>query len=162
MTTWVPASCTLPTTEQPLRVAQFDALFAERLAASSRPDRLRVEMVLTGGPDVEDRARDLVARESGCCSFFTFTVTPGPEQIRLDVEVDGAHEAVLDALHERATAAAGPQPRGDRGLGLGARHRRLNARQQQGRWHVTTVVTCHRGYLGRADRYGQAVRPGSA
>ncbi|WP_245936135.1 hypothetical protein [Streptomyces cahuitamycinicus] len=106
MTTWVPRSCTLPTTEQPLRVAEFDALFAERLAGSSLPDRLRLELVLTGGEGVEERVRDLVARESGCCSFFTFTVTPGPEQIRLHVEVDGAHETVLDALHERAATAA--------------------------------------------------------
>lgn len=107
MTTWVPSSCTLPTIEQPLRVAEFDALFSERLAGSSRPDRLRLEMLLTGGPGVEDAVRDLMARESGCCPFFTFTVSPGPEQIRLDVEVDRAHEAVLDALQERATAAVG-------------------------------------------------------
>ncbi|MFD7966961.1 hypothetical protein ACFV5J_39890 [Streptomyces zaomyceticus] len=104
MTTWVPASCSLPTIEQPLRVAEFDALFAERPAGSSRPDRSHLEMLLAGGEGVEDRVRELVARESGCCSFFTFTVTPGPEQIRLGIEVDAAHEAVLDALQERATA----------------------------------------------------------
>ena len=106
MTTWVPRSCTLPTTEQPLRVAEFDALFAERPAGVSRPERLRLELVLTGDEGLEARVRDLVARESGCCSFFTFTVRPGPRHIGLDVEVDGAHEAVLDALHERATAGA--------------------------------------------------------
>ncbi|MFC8671507.1 hypothetical protein ACFUEN_02390 [Streptomyces griseorubiginosus] len=107
MTTWVPQSCTLPTTEQPLRVAEFDALFAERLAGSSRPERLRLELVLTGGKGVEETVRELVARESDCCSFFTFTVEPCPEHIRLDIEVDSAHEAVLDSLQERATATAG-------------------------------------------------------
>ncbi|MEV4231823.1 MerR family transcriptional regulator [Streptomyces bobili] len=57
--------------------------------------------------------RDLVARESGCCSFFTFTVSPGPGEIRLCIEVDAAHEAVLDAVQERAAAAAGRDvPRG--------------------------------------------------
>ncbi|MDX3837724.1 hypothetical protein [Streptomyces europaeiscabiei] len=106
MTTWVPQSCTLPTTEQPLRVAEFDALFAKRLADASRPERLRLELVLTGGQGVEESVRDLVARESGCCSFFTFTVRPGPEHINLYVEVDGTHEAVLDALQERATDVA--------------------------------------------------------
>jgi hypothetical protein len=106
MTTWVPRSCTLPTTEQPLRVAEFDALFAERLADVSRPERLRLELVLTGGEGLEATVRGLVARESGCCSFFTFTVRPGPQHIGLDVEVDGAHEAVLDALQERAAAVA--------------------------------------------------------
>jgi hypothetical protein len=107
MTTWVPASCTLPTTEQPLRVAEFDALFAERLTEAARPEPLRLLLVLTGGTGIEDDVRNLVARESGCCSFFTFTVSAGPEQIRLDIEVDAAHKAVLDALHERATTAAG-------------------------------------------------------
>jgi hypothetical protein len=106
MTTWVPASCTLPTAEQPLRVAEFDALFAERLTETARPEPLRLLLMIAAGPGVEDHVRDLVARESGCCSFFTFTVSPGPEQIRLDIEVDPAHEAVLDALQERATAAA--------------------------------------------------------
>ncbi|MFJ8298360.1 hypothetical protein ACIQ9R_21070 [Streptomyces sp. NPDC094447] len=107
MTTWVPASCTLPTLEQPLRVAEFDALFAERLSGTARPDRLRLEVTLTGGEGVEDRVRDLVARESGCCSFFTFALAADPEWIRLVIEVDAAHEAVLDALQERATTAAG-------------------------------------------------------
>ncbi|MER7576755.1 hypothetical protein [Streptomyces sp. NPDC126514] len=106
MTAWVPQSCTLPTAEQPLRVAQFDALFAERLTGISRPDRLRLQMRLTGGQGAEETVRDLVARESGCCSFFTFTVHPGPEQILVDIAVDGTHEGVLDALQKRAAAAA--------------------------------------------------------
>ncbi|MFF5485292.1 hypothetical protein [Streptomyces virginiae] len=105
MTTWVPASCTLPTAEQPLRVAEFNALFAEKLAGSTRPDRRRLHLVLTDGPGVEQRVRDLVARESGCCSFFTFTISPGPEHLLLDIEVDEAHVTVLDALQEQAAAA---------------------------------------------------------
>ncbi|MFE7580108.1 hypothetical protein ACFU5Y_00905 [Streptomyces gardneri] len=105
MTNWVPASCTLPTVEQPLRVAEFDALFTEHLTGSDRPDPLRLELVLAGSEGVAGTVDDLVARESGCCSFFTFTVTSAPEQIRLEIEVDGAHEAVLDALHARATTA---------------------------------------------------------
>ncbi|MEV6153769.1 hypothetical protein AB0L53_25835 [Nonomuraea sp. NPDC052129] len=32
---WVPSECTLPTAEQPLRVAEFDALFAEVVRAVS-------------------------------------------------------------------------------------------------------------------------------
>ncbi|MET9835810.1 hypothetical protein ABZ078_42515 [Streptomyces sp. NPDC006385] len=45
-------------------------------------------------------------RESGCCSFFTFTTIPGTDLIGLDITVDPEHEAVLDALAAR-TAAAG-------------------------------------------------------
>ncbi|CAL9609675.1 hypothetical protein [Streptomyces sp. enrichment culture] len=82
MTTWVPRSCTLPTSEQPMRVAESDALFARRHADVSRPERLRLELVLTGGEDVEETVRDLVARENGCCSFSTFTV-PRPASMSI-------------------------------------------------------------------------------
>ncbi|MFF1507157.1 hypothetical protein [Streptomyces sp. NPDC058326] len=102
---WVPRSCTLPTEERPLRVAEWDALFAERLTSLSRPRPLRLRLDLVGGEDVEDRIRDLVERESGCCSFFTFTTTPGQGLIRLDISVDQAHGAVLDALAARTAAA---------------------------------------------------------
>ncbi|MFE9881706.1 hypothetical protein [Streptomyces sp. NPDC005784] len=98
---WVPQSCTLPTEERPLRVAEWDALFSERLTSSSRPEPLRLRLDLAGGAGVEERVRDLVARESGCCSFFTFTTTPGEDLIRLDIAVDPAHETVLDAIAAR-------------------------------------------------------------
>ncbi|MFD5268864.1 hypothetical protein [Streptomyces sp. NPDC058335] len=57
---------------------------------------------------MEDRVRELVERESGCCSFFTFTTTAGQDLVRLDIAVDQAYEAVLDAAVAR-TAAAGEQ-----------------------------------------------------
>ncbi|MFD4316348.1 hypothetical protein OG365_31620 [Streptomyces sp. NBC_00853] len=103
---WVPQSCTLPTEAQPLRVAEWDGLFAERLTAVSRSGPLRLRLDLAGGPDVEERMRDLADREVGCCSFFTFTVTPGEALVGLDIAVDHEHAAVLDALAER-TAAGG-------------------------------------------------------
>ncbi|MFF3350652.1 hypothetical protein [Streptomyces sp. NPDC002779] len=105
---WVPQSCTLPTEERPLRVAEWDALFAERLTSLSRPQPLRLRLDLADGEGVEARVRDLVERESGCCSFFTFTTTPAQDLIRLDICVDQTHEPVLDALAAR-TAAAGEQ-----------------------------------------------------
>ncbi|WP_055600094.1 hypothetical protein [Streptomyces aureus] len=111
MRTCVPASWTLPTVEQPLRVAEFDTLFAERLTGSARPDPLRLELVFAGGESWEDAVGNLAARESGCCSFFAFTPIPSPGHIRLVIEVDSAHEAVLGILQARATeAAACPGP----------------------------------------------------
>lgn len=50
--------------------------------------------------------RDLVARENGCCSFFTFTITPGEDRIGLDMGVDPAHTPVLEPFAAR-TAAQG-------------------------------------------------------
>ncbi len=105
---WVPTSCTLPTEQQPLRVAEWDELFAARLTASARPDRLRLHLVLAGGERTEETVRDLTARESGCCSFFAFTITPATGgDVHLDVEIDPVHETVLDALQARATAGGG-------------------------------------------------------
>jgi hypothetical protein len=36
---WVPQACTLPMADQPLRQAEFDALFATALRAFDRPDQ---------------------------------------------------------------------------------------------------------------------------
>ncbi|WP_407547661.1 hypothetical protein QOM21_01500 [Streptomyces sp. Pv4-95] len=104
---WVPQSCTLPMQELPLRVAEWDALFSDRLTSLSRPHPLHLRLYLAGGPGVEDLVRDLVGRESGCCSFFTFTTAPGEELIRLDISVDQAHETVLETLASRAAAVGG-------------------------------------------------------
>ncbi|MCC3650580.1 hypothetical protein LIX60_03520 [Streptomyces sp. S07_1.15] len=105
---WVPQSCTLPTEERPLRVAEWDALFAERLVSLSRPQPLHLRLDLAAGKGIQGRVHDLVERESVCCSFFTFTTTAGQDLIRLDISVDQAYAAVLDALAAR-TAAAGEQ-----------------------------------------------------
>ena len=101
MMTWIAQSCTLPTEEQPLRVAAWDALFAERLTALRQPSPLMLNLVFDGAPGVESSVRDLAAREGGC-SFFTFTVTSHDGQVRLNIEVGPAHEAVLRTLKTRA------------------------------------------------------------
>ncbi|MEU6069813.1 MULTISPECIES: hypothetical protein [Streptomyces] len=104
---WVPQSCTLPTTERPLRVAEWDALFSERLTDVFRPEPLLLRLELPGGGTVQERVRDLVERESGCCSFFTFTVAGEGSRVRLDIAVDQAYAPVLDALAVRAAALVG-------------------------------------------------------
>lgn len=105
---WVPEACTLPTAEQPLRLAEFDALFT---LAATRTERLgpqHLRIALTGGAELEETVRDLAARETECCSFFTFTVTaPRDGEVRLDVEVPVAYVDVLDALAHRAAAPSG-------------------------------------------------------
>lgn len=101
---WVPQACTLPTEERPLRVAEWDALFAERLISLSRPGALRLRFELVGGAAVQDEVRDLVEREVGCCSFFAFEVDAGDNRIWLDVSVDPVHERVLEAIAVRAGA----------------------------------------------------------
>ncbi|GGL19009.1 hypothetical protein [Nocardia jinanensis] len=102
---WVPDSCTLPTVEQPIRVAEFDRLFADAVRSIRRPGPQRLELVLTG--DTEQAARDLAGRESSCCSFFTFdfaTTTEGPVMV---VGVPAAYIEVLDAFAARVQAGIG-------------------------------------------------------
>lgn len=97
---WVPAeACTLPTAAQPLRLAEFDALFAAALRDVERvaPDRL----LLSFAPRVEAEVRELLAREAACCSFFAFSIDAG-EDLLVEVAVPEQHRDVLDGLAVRA------------------------------------------------------------
>jgi hypothetical protein len=95
----VPDACTLPTAEQPLRLAEFDDLFATAVRGVEAVSGTHARMRLTGPAGLETLVRDLTARETECCSFFTFTVTPLPaeegEAVTLDIEVPAAHADVL-------------------------------------------------------------------
>jgi predicted thioesterase len=105
-TAWVPAACTLPTAEQPLRVREFEQLFARALTSvTTRPDGRSLRLVLTGGPEVYDTAADLAARESECCSFFLFNLDRGGETVTMDIRVDHAHVEVLRKVETLARAA---------------------------------------------------------
>lgn len=101
---WVPEACTLPTVQQPLRLAEFDDLFATAVDRVARLTATHTRLGLTGSDDLEARVRDLATRESQCCSFFTFTVTPLAAAVSLDIEVPAAYTDVLDALTARAVA----------------------------------------------------------
>lgn len=99
---WAPVdACTLPTEERPLREAEFDAVFATALRGVERPepDRLRLTF------DADARIEDLVARESSCCAFFDFRLTPTTGGLVLDVRVPAARVTVLDGLARKAEAA---------------------------------------------------------
>jgi hypothetical protein len=105
---WVPGSaCTLPTVEQPLRMAEFDELFAAHLTGVEQPDDSHAQLTLTGGPGLAGRARDLAERETACCSFFTFTIDDqdadhGSEDVHMRIAVPAVHVTVLAALLARA------------------------------------------------------------
>ncbi|UGT62535.1 hypothetical protein [Nocardia asteroides] len=100
------SACTLPTAERPTRLAEFDTFFARSVTATARPAPTRLELRLRTGGDAEPVGRDLAARESACCSFFTFSFTPGPAgTLVMGIEVPPAYLEVLDALAGRAQAA---------------------------------------------------------
>lgn len=104
---WVPRACALPTVEQPPRLAEFDELFASAVRSlhRSEPGRLRLE--LDPAPEVAATTAGLAMRETGCCSFFTFTLTATGGRLVLEVTVPPTHIEVLDGLAARASTVAG-------------------------------------------------------
>jgi hypothetical protein len=104
-TGWVPQACTLPTAEQPLRVAEFDAVFARSAPRTERagPSRLRLDLE----PAAAGRIAELAVAETGCCSFFTFTLTVADGSLQLEVAVPPASAGVLDALAARVAELSG-------------------------------------------------------
>jgi hypothetical protein len=106
----VPEECTLPAADQPLRLAEFDHLFATAVRRVDSVGASHARMYLTGPVGLAARVRDLAARESGCCSFFTFTTTAEPaadgEAVLLDIEVPAEHADVLIGLARRASAVS--------------------------------------------------------
>ena len=102
---WAPTACTLPTVEQPLREREFSALFASSLRMVRQMDATRAELMLD--PASETAARDLDARETSCCSFFTFEFEPDEDALTMRITVPEQHAAVLEALVATAARDAG-------------------------------------------------------
>ena len=99
---WAPDACTLPTSERPLRIAEFDDLFGW-VRRCERVGVTQLDLSLPAG--VESAARDLARRESECCSFFGFDFGPAAAGVlTLTVTVPPAHAGVLDAFAARAAA----------------------------------------------------------
>lgn len=98
----VPEVCTLPTVEQPVRLAEIDELLSTRVRRVDRLDSVRLRLELEPDAAVAAQTADLVMRESACCSFFTFTLTATGGTLTLDVTVPSAYVDVLDAMAARS------------------------------------------------------------
>lgn len=104
----VPEACTLPSAERPLRVAEFDQLFATVTATVERLGPQAARIPLPPSPEVAATAGRLLFRETQCCSFFTFALTASGGRLHLDIRVPASQTPVLDAMVdwvERARAA---------------------------------------------------------
>jgi hypothetical protein len=97
-------ACTMPTAERPLRLAEFDHLFASAARSVTRDDD-GVLIHLTGTSGLRERVRDLATRETACCSFFTFVVEGREDDVTLHVSVPPERRAILDVLAARAQGA---------------------------------------------------------
>jgi len=105
--TWAPESCALPTVERPLREEAFAMLFHDHLERVRRPAPTVAELRLDA--DSLDRARELAALETSCCSFFSFDLGQADGEVLMIIEVSSLHVAVLDALVASAVAASGAE-----------------------------------------------------
>lgn len=83
-------------------MTEFAALFAEAAGPLERPEPTRLRLALRPSPRVAAQAAELAAAETGCCSFFTFTLRIAGGSLSLDVTVPDAYATALDAI-----AAAG-------------------------------------------------------
>jgi hypothetical protein len=98
----MPDTCALPTAEQPLRLAEFHDLFASSMRDVENVTPTHARLHLAGAAGLAATVTDLTARETECCSFFRFTVSPQPaeqgEALTLDIEVPAQYVDVLAAL----------------------------------------------------------------
>ena len=95
--------CTLPTAEQPLRLAEWDDLFTNAVVSTEVIEPQRAKVTLRAQHDLAARTADLAVRETECCSFFTFTLTATGG--RLDLEIIGS------ALPDRRAGCLGQPDR---------------------------------------------------
>ena len=102
--TWASELCSLPSADRPLRLAEFDRLFAKSVRRSVRRTPTRLDLVMA--PAAEATARDLAAREAQCCSFFDFEFVSSGEDLLMQIGVPRTYTDILDALHERVKAVA--------------------------------------------------------
>jgi hypothetical protein len=111
--TWAPTACTLPTAERPLRLAEFDGLFATALQAIGRTGPTQLTLTFVNSPGCAELVRDLTRRESACCSFFRFDLDEHDGLLHLEVAVPTRYTAVLEgfaARAQRALSTAGRKP----------------------------------------------------
>lgn len=102
----IPSACTLPTAERPIRLREFDDLLATSSRRADRMSATSLTLHLAGEAGLEQRTRDLAARETECCSFFTFDVATGGDDVILTVAVPPQHSSILDSLEAKTVTVS--------------------------------------------------------
>ncbi|MFC5184996.1 hypothetical protein [Actinomadura harenae] len=82
-------------------------MFAEAVTEVCEVALGRVRMRLRKEPGIAARAAELASRETGCCSFFTFTLIATSGGLMLEVSVAPQRAQVVTALARRAADVAG-------------------------------------------------------
>jgi hypothetical protein len=91
------------------RLADYERLFIGPLTGRERVgDGIRFRF--RAEPGLEDRVRDLAAREKACCAFFTFDITVHGDEVWWDASVVGddvARQILDEYYHLPDTLAEG-------------------------------------------------------
>jgi hypothetical protein len=95
MSTDVPIACTLSPDGFTARMGLIDALAADGLMDRTDTER-GVRVRLRNTPEIEQRVRQLVAAESECCPFLSFTLGREDDAIVLDVSGPEDARPVID------------------------------------------------------------------
>ena len=98
-------ACTLPTAERPLRLAEFEDLFADHLTVTTWVgDRLRLS--LSGDAGLREQVADLTARENAVLLVLRLHAVDGSaDAVVLEVGVPAQRQEILDALDALAVGA---------------------------------------------------------
>ncbi|MEO5876826.1 MAG: hypothetical protein ABIS86_03395 [Streptosporangiaceae bacterium] len=102
-----PIMCTLSPNSMVDRLTEFEALFAEHLAAVERePLHLRLTFTVDAGQEAE--ARELFAAEQQCCAFLTFTYDRTDAGLAVSITAPEAAGPTLDGFQTLAERNARP------------------------------------------------------
>jgi hypothetical protein len=104
-----PSACELPTSDQPLRVAEFHDLFTDHLLGHDRVAATTLDLAFPDEPGLAVAVGDLTERETACCSFFSFSLCHEDGGLLLRVAVPATYVEVLDGLERLAGLAARPE-----------------------------------------------------
>jgi hypothetical protein len=99
----LPLACTLDAHAAAGRRQQISRLWSEALIATERtPAGVRVR--LRNSPEIERRARELIAAEARCCAFLVFDLRAADEELVLEITGPDDARAVIDDFFEPAAA----------------------------------------------------------
>ena len=112
--TWVPEACTLPTVDQPLRVAEFDELFATAVRPAERVGRTELRIFYCRGGDGVDRS-GAGGPGDGVLLVLLLRGPAGAWGDGTGGAGAPAHAAVLDGMMDRRAESARSRMRAHRG-----------------------------------------------
>jgi hypothetical protein len=104
-----PIACTLRLGELRERLAWIGTLNRDALRSYERRD---LALDLCYAPGAVDRIREMVRNEAACCSFLTFDMREGRDEIQLTITAPEAAREAADALFEQFVAGAPSPPNG--------------------------------------------------